>query len=135
MIGLAAFGAALLMTAGALIHASFRLAMTSVGSLILAEAMRPLAILGAHTFDVFAWGMIGLVVAVSVAGFAVGLIPRSLAAAGAIICVASLALAPSGHGGAVLALIPWLMGVCAVLIYRDQVYWNKPITLPSGSLK
>ncbi len=136
MIGLAAFGAALLMTAGALIHASFRLAMTSVGSLILAEAMRPLAILGAHTFDVFAWGMIGLVVAVSVAGFvAVGLIPRSLAAVGAIICVASLGLAPSGHGGAVLTLIPWLMGVCAVLIYRDQVLWNSPITLPSGSLK
>ena len=120
MIGLAAFGAALLMSAGALIHASFRLAITSVGSLILAEAMRPLAILGAHTFDVFAWGMIGLAVAVSVAGFAVGLIPRSLAVVGAVICVASLALAPSGHGGAVLALIPWLIGVCAVLISRTS---------------
>ena len=40
------------MSAGASIYgASFRMAMTSVGSLILAEAMRPLAILGAHTFQ------------------------------------------------------------------------------------
>jgi hypothetical protein len=131
MIGLAAYGSALLMSVGALLHASFRLAMTSVGSLILAEAMRPLAILGAHTFDVFAWGMIALAVAVIVAAFAVDLVPRSLAAIGAFICVASFALAPTGHGGAVLALLPWLMGVCAVLIYR----WNNPITLPSGSLK
>ena len=74
-IGLAAYGAALLMSVGALIHASFRMAMTSVGSLTLAEAMRPLAILGAHSLDVFAWGMIALAVAVIVAAFAVGLDP------------------------------------------------------------
>jgi hypothetical protein len=118
-IGLAAYGAALLMSVGALIHASFRMAMASVGSLTLAEAMRPLAILGAHSLDIFAWGMIALAVAVIVAAFAVGLIPRSLAAVGAFICVASFALAPSGHGGALLALLPWLMGVCGVLIYRS----------------
>jgi len=117
-IGLVAYGSALLMSVGALLHASFRLALTSVGSLTLAEAMRPLAILGAHTFDVFAWGMIALAVSVILAAFAVSLIPRWLAGIGAFICVASFALAPSGHGGAFLALLPWLMGVCAVLISR-----------------
>jgi hypothetical protein len=129
MIGLAAFGSGVLMSAGALAHGSFRLAETSVAGPVLEEAMRPLAILGSHVTDVLGWGMIGLVVAISVAGFAVRLIPIAVAAVGAVLSVAALVLSPTSHGAAAVALQPWLLVACVILLVdrpRAQVAPSGP---------
>ena len=121
LIGLAAFGSSLLMSAGALAHGSFRLAETSVDGRTLAEAMRPLAILETHVTDGHWYGMIGLVVAISIAGFVVRLIPRAMAAIGVLLSVAAIALSPTSHGAAAVSLQPWLIVVCVLLlISREQ---------------
>jgi hypothetical protein len=116
LIGLAAFGSSLVMSAGALAHGSFRLAEASVGAGTLAEAIRPLAILEPHVSDMHWWGTIGLVLAISVAGFAVRLIPRAMAVVGILLSVAAVALFTTTHGAPAVALQPWLMVVCVLLL-------------------
>jgi hypothetical protein len=120
MIGLAAYGSSVLLSAGALAHGAFRLAEASVSAPTLAEAMRPLAILETHMIDALWWGMIGLVVAVSVAGFAVRLIPTAMAAIGILLSVAAVALSPTEHGAAAVALQPWLIALCVLLLIRHR---------------
>jgi len=116
LIGLAAFGSSVVMSAGALAHGSFRLAQASVGAGTLAEAIRPLAIIETHVSDMHWWGTIGLVLAISVAGFAVRLIPKAMAAVGMLLSVAAVALSTTSHGAAAVALQPWLMVVCVLLL-------------------
>jgi hypothetical protein len=120
MIGLAAYGSSVLASAGALAHGSFRLAEASVGGPTLAEAMRPLAILETHSTDALWWGIIGLVVAISVGGFAVRLIPTAMAAIGIILSVAAIALSPTDHGAAAVSLLPWLIVACVLLLTRHE---------------
>jgi hypothetical protein len=121
LIGSAAYGAGIVTTVGALAHGSFRLAMTTVhDSAMLADAMRPLAILGAHTTDVLFWGMIGLVVAISIGAFATQLLPRAMAVVGLVLCLASVALTPTDHGAAAIALPPWLIVACVVFLSQER---------------
>ena len=116
LIGLAAFGSSLLMTAGALGHGSFRLAETSADSGALSEAIRPLAILETNLTEVYWWGAIALVVAISIGGFAVRLIPKAIAGLGFLLAVATIALTGTTHGGPAIALLPWLVVVCVLLL-------------------
>jgi hypothetical protein len=120
MIGLVAFGSSVLMSAGAFAHGSFRLAETTVAGPTLAEAIRPLAMLGSHVTDALGWGMIGLVVAISIAGVAVRLIPRPMAAIGVLLSAAAAVLSPTSHGAAAVALQPWLIVVCVLLLIRRE---------------
>jgi hypothetical protein len=120
MIGLAAFGFALLMSAGGLAHAAFRLAETTVDATTLTQAMRPLAILETHVTDAHWWGMIGLVVAICIGGFVVGFIPKPLAALGVFLSIIALALSPTSHGAAAVSLQPWLFAVCVLLLLRSR---------------
>jgi hypothetical protein len=116
LIGLAAFGSSLLMTAGALGHGSFRLSEASVSAGALSEAIRPLAILETNLTEVYWWGAIALVVAISVGGFAVRLIPKTLAGLGMVLSVVTVALTGTTHGGPAIALLPWLVVVCMLLL-------------------
>jgi hypothetical protein len=69
--------------------------------------------------DAHWWGMIGLVLAICVGGFAVGLIPKPMAALGAFLSIVAMALSPTNHGAAAVSLQPWLIAVCVVLMLRS----------------
>jgi hypothetical protein len=126
-IGSAAFGSGVLIAAGGLIHGSFRLAMTTVKDAgTLGEAMRPLAILGSHSTDALFWGIVGLVVAMSIAAFTVRLLPRAMAVMGLVLSAATIALAPTDHGAAAVALFPWLIVACLRLLRTSAA---KPIAV------
>jgi hypothetical protein len=120
MIGLAVYGSSVLVSAGSLVHGAFRLSEASVSDSTLAEAIRPLAILETHATDALWWGLIGLVVAVSVAGFVVRLIPTPMAVIGILLSAAAVALTPTDHGAAAAALLPWLFVVCVLLLNRHE---------------
>jgi hypothetical protein len=123
LIGFAAYGAGLVTTVGALAHGSFRLAMTTVHDRdVLSEAMRPLAILGTHVIDALFWGMIGLVVAMSVGAFAAQLLPRVMAVVGVVLSVGVVAVAPTDHGAAGIALLPWLFVACVLFLRREHLF-------------
>jgi len=117
VLGLAAYAFGIVMTVGALAHGSFRLATTTVRDpRVLAEAMRPLALLKEHLADVLGWGAIGLVVTMSLGSFLVRLLPRTMAWVGATLAILAVALIPTDHGGVGVALFPWLAVACLVLI-------------------
>jgi len=122
LIGFAGYGAGLVMAGGAIAHGSFRLAMTTVHDRdVLSEAMRPLAILGTHVTDAVFWGMTGLVVAMSIGAFAAQLLPRAMAIVGWVLSLASVALTPTDHGAPAVALLPWLMVSCALILRRERL--------------
>lgn len=58
---------------------------------MLAEAMRPLAMLQSLGIDVFVWGMIGLVLAMSIGSFVVRLLPKVMAVFGVLLSIAAIA--------------------------------------------
>ncbi len=72
--------------------------------------------------DAHWWGMIGLVLAICVGGFAVALIPKPMAALGAFLSIVAMALSPTNHGAAAVALQPWLIAVCVLLILRGEKF-------------
>lgn len=120
-IGAAGYGFTIVMTTGALGHGAFRLGLTSIeDSELLAEAMRPLAILGSHTLDVFVWGMVGLAIAMAIGSFAIHLLPRTMGLIGALLSIGVIALAPTDHGGVGIALLPWLSVASLFLLRRSR---------------
>ncbi len=122
LIGFAAYGAGLVMTGGSIAHGSFRLAMSTVHDRdVLSEAIRPLAILGTHVTDALFWGMIGLVVAMSIGAFAARLLPRAMAIVGVALALGSVALTATDHGAPGIALLPWLMVSCLLLLRRERL--------------
>jgi hypothetical protein len=134
LIGFAAYGAGLVMAMGALAHGSFRLSMASVHDRgVLSEAMRPLALVGAHVSDALFWGMIGLVVAISIGAFAAQLLPRAMAVVGVVLSVAAVALTPTDHGAAGIALPPWLIVACVLFLRREHLAVASPASLEGWS--
>jgi hypothetical protein len=117
VLGLVGYACGIVMTVGALAHGSFRLATTTVQDpQVLAEAMRPLALLKEHVTDVLVWGAMGLVVTMSLASFLVRLLPRTMAWVGATLAALTVALTPTDHGGVGAALFPWLAVACLLLV-------------------
>ena len=91
------------------------------GNFWLTDAIRPLAILGTHVTDALFWGMIALVVTMSIAAFAVQLLPRAMAVIGLALSVAAVALSPTDHGAAAVALQPWLVVACVLLLRQERL--------------
>jgi len=121
LIGSAAFGAGVIVTIGAFLHASFRLALVSShDGQLLGDAIRPLAILGAKTTSVLFWGMVAVVIALSVASFLLRCLPRALAIAGVALAVGTLALSATDRGGIALALFIWLIAAFFIGLARDR---------------
>lgn len=121
MTGLSAYGFIVVMTAGAFLHGAFRLSLTTVNDRgILAEAMRPLAMLESVGMDVFSWGAIGLVLAMSMGSFGIQLVPKAMAVIGVLLSVAAIAFTPTSRGGFGVALLPWILIASALLLRRGR---------------
>lgn len=117
LLGLVAYAFGLVMTVGAFVHGSFRLATTTAHDpRVLTDAMRPLSMLKEHVTDVLFWGALGLVATMSLGSFLVRLLPKVLAWVGVVLAAATLALLPTDHGGVAAALFPWMIVACAFLV-------------------
>lgn len=121
LTGLSAYGFSIVLTAGAFLHGAVRLSLTTVDDrAILAEAMRPLAMLGSIGMDVLSWGAIGLVLTMSIGSFAVQLLPKTMAIVGVLSSVAAIAFTPTSRGGFAVMLLPWLLIASALLLRRGR---------------
>jgi len=120
-IGLAAYGSGVVAAAGAFVYGSFRMALAGINDpRALTEGMRPLAIVGEHVGDVLMWGLVGLVVAMSVGALVVRLLPKAMAIVGLVLCAGAVALSPTDHGGVAAALLPWMAVAGAMLDRSDR---------------
>jgi hypothetical protein len=117
VLGLVAYASGIVMTVGALAHASFRLASAAAPDPhVLAEAMRPLALLQGHVSDMLVWGAMGLVATMSLSSFLMRFLPRPMAWLGALLAAATVSLTPTDHGGVGVMLFPWLAAACLFLL-------------------
>jgi hypothetical protein len=120
-LSLVAYTFGVVVTIGALVHGSFRMATSVVTEPNrLVDAILPLSILKEHITDLMMLGIIGLVVVMSISGFAVNLLPRVFAGIGIGLVVTTIALIPAGLGVGVIAIFFWLMAACAVLIGNES---------------
>jgi hypothetical protein len=121
LLGLVAYAFGIVMTIGAFIHGSFRMATSApIDPNLLADAVLPLSMLKEHISDLFMIGALGLAATMSGSSFAVGLLPKPMAWVGAILVAVTVALIPSNLGVGGLALFLWLMVACSVLIVSDH---------------
>ena len=106
------------MAIGAIIQGSFRLALRAiVDSDVPPDEMLPLWQLDT-VIAILVWGAAGLVTAMCVAIFAVGLLPQLFAWVGAVLVTVTIALTPTDHGGVSLSLLLWLTAASAGLLAR-----------------
>jgi hypothetical protein len=121
LLALVAYAFGIVMTIGAFVHASYRMAISApITPNVLADAVLPLAILKSHITALFMLGALGVAAAMSVSSFVVGLLPKPFAWVGVVLVVATVALIPTGLGVGGLALFLWLILACPVLIVRDH---------------
>jgi hypothetical protein len=121
LLALVAYVFGIVMTIGAFVHASFRMAISApIVPNVLADAVLPLSILKSHITALFMLGVVGLAATMSVSSFVVGLLPKPFAWVGVVLVAASVALIPTGLGVGGLALFLWLIVACPVLIVRGQ---------------
>jgi hypothetical protein len=128
LLGLSAFAFGVVTIAGAFLHGSFRLANATIRDpVLLAEAVRPLAVLNEQIAGVMFWGVLGLVTVLSWAAFSHRILPRSLALTGAVLVAGTVALVATDHGGVSLALLPWLTLSSLLLARRNRTSTQYPI--------
>lgn len=117
--GSAAFGFAVMLATGAVIHGALRLSLTDVQNQdLMSEAARALAILAPVGMTVVTFGAVGLVSAISIAAFQSPLMPRFFAAFGLLLCLAAVGFSPTNRGAFTIALLPWLAAASAILLRR-----------------
>jgi len=105
---------------GTFLYGSVRLADAAVADPgTLAESVRPLMALTTYMSGVLFWGLLGLVMIISIAGLITGTLPKALAWVGIVLAAASLALITTDHGGVGLAMLPWLTVASAVLLTAE----------------
>ena len=127
LLGLSAFAFGVVTVAGAFLHGSFRLASATIRDpVLLAEAIRPLAVLNQQIAGVMFWGVLGLVTVLSWAAFSDRILPRGLAVTGAVLVAGTVALVETDHGGVSLALLPWLMLASLLLARRSRTPTPSP---------
>ncbi|MDH4280194.1 MAG: hypothetical protein OEW83_19160 [Acidimicrobiia bacterium] len=118
-LGLVAFGSGMIMAAGAIVQGSFRLEIDAiVDSGIQPDGMLPIWELGT-VIDILVWGSAGLVATMCISAFTNGLLPKPLAAVGALLVAATIALTPTDHGGVSLTLLLWLSTASGFLVARS----------------
>ena len=121
LLALVAYAFGIIMTIGAFVHASFRLATSApIDPNMLTDAVLPLSMLKEHSSDLFMIGALGVAATMSVSSFVVGLLPKPMAWVGVVLVVATVALIPTNLGVGGLALFLWLIVACSVLIVRDR---------------
>jgi hypothetical protein len=120
LLALVAYAFGIIMTIGAFVHGSFRLATSApIDPNMLADAVLPLSMLKEHISDLLLIGALGLAATMSVSSFVVGLLPKPFAWVGVVLVAATVALIPTNLGVGGLALFAWLIVACSVLIVRD----------------
>ena len=121
LLALVSYAFGIVMTIGAFVHGSFRMATSApIDPNMLADAVLPLSMLKEHITDLFLIGALGLAATMSVSSFVVGLLPKPFAWVGVVLVVATMALIPTDLGVGGLALFLWLIVACPVLIVRDH---------------
>jgi hypothetical protein len=121
LLALVAYAFGIIMTIGAFVHASFRMATSApIDPNMLTDAVLPLSMLKEHISDLFMIGALGLAATMSVSSFVVGLLPKPFACVGVVLVAATVALIPTNLGVGGLALFLWLIVACPVLIARDR---------------
>jgi hypothetical protein len=121
LLALVAYAFGIVMTIGAFVHASYRIAISApIVPNMLAEAVLPLSILKEHIIALFMLGAVGVAATMSVSSLVVGLLPKSFAWVGIVLVAATVALIPTGFGVGGLALFLWLIVACPVLIVGDR---------------
>jgi hypothetical protein len=121
LLALVAYAFGIVMTIGAFVHASYRMAISApIVPNVLADAVLPLSILKSHIIALFMLGALGVAATMSVSSFVVGLLPKPFAWVGVLLVAATVALIPTGLGVGGLALFLWLILACPVLIVRDH---------------
>ena len=121
LLALVVYAFGIVMTIGAFVHASYRMATSApIDPNVLADAVLPLSMLKEHISDLFMIGALGVAATMSVSSFVVGLLPKPMAWVGVILVAATVALIPTGLGVGGLALFLWLIVACPVLIVRDH---------------
>ena len=121
LLALVAFAFGIVMTIGAFVHASYRMAISApIAPNVLADAVLPLSILKPHIIALFMLGVLGVAATMSVSSFVVGLLPKPFAWVGVVLVAATVALIPTGLGVGALALFLWLIVACPVLIVGDR---------------
>lgn len=121
LLALVAYAFGIVMTIGAFVHASYRMAISApIVPNMLADAVLPLSILKEHITALFMLGAVGVAATMSVSSFVVGLLPKPFAWVGVVLVAATVALIPTGLGVGGLALFLWLIVACPVLIVRHH---------------
>ncbi len=121
LLALVAYAFGIVMTIGAFVHASYRMAISApIVPNVLADAVLPLSILKSHITALFMLGAVGVAATMSVSSFVVGLLPKPMAWVGVILVAATVALIPTDYGVGGLALFLWLIVACPILIVRDH---------------
>ncbi len=119
-LGSVAFASGVIMAIGAIVQGSFRMGIAA----IVSSDLPPDEMLPLWKFEgaiaILAWGAVGLVATMCVSAFTVGLVPRLLAGVGAVLVTATIALAPTDHGGVSLTLFLWLIAASSFPILRTD---------------
>ena len=121
LLALVAYAFGIVMTTGAFVHASYRMAISApIVPNMLADAVLPLSILKAHITALFMLGAVGVAATMSLSSLVVGLLPKPFAWVGVVLVAATVALIPTDIGVGALALFIWLIAACPILIVRGQ---------------
>ena len=121
LLALVAYAFGIVMTIGAFVHASYRMAISApIVPNMLADAVLPLSILKEHIIALFMLGAVGVAATMSISSLVVGLLPKPFAWVGVVLVVATVALIPTDYGVGGLALFIWLIVACPVLIAGGQ---------------
>ncbi|MEX0797573.1 MAG: hypothetical protein WD274_12860 [Acidimicrobiia bacterium] len=119
LLALVAYAFGIVMTIGAFVHASYRMAISApIVPNMLADAVLPLSILKEHIIALFMLGAVGVAATMSISSLFVGLLPKPFAWVGVVLVAATVALIPTNYGVGGLALFLWLIVACPVLIVR-----------------
>lgn len=120
-LSLMAYAFGLVVTIGALVHGSFRMATSVVTEPnMLVDAILPLSILKEHITDLMMLGIVGLAVVMGISSFMVNLLPRVFAGIGIFLVVMTVALIPTGIGVGAILIFFWLIAACGVLIGNES---------------
>ncbi len=120
LLALVAYAFGIVMTIGAFVHGSYRMAISApIAPNMLADAVLPISILKEHIISLFMLGALGVAATISISSLVVGLLPKPFAWVGVVLVAVTLALIPTGLGVGGLALFLWLIVACLLLIAHD----------------
>lgn len=134
LLALVAYAFGIVMTIGAFVHASYRMAISApIVPNILADAVLPLSILKEHMVALFMLGALGVAATMSISSLVMRFLPKPFAWVGIGLVAATVALIPTGLGVGGLALFLWLIVACLVLITQDGSELTSNVRRPADT--